>query len=140
MSDIVSNQQSDLQQIIDTAERELQHTSHTRFTDNGFNRLKEKISEYVVQLITESVKVARRRDSETVSPTHIEQASQYLVSSTTRKLYRHIGTVGGILLGVAGSNFLSMITANVFTLNGVVVTVGFTLVGGVLIASHIVKD
>jgi histone H3/H4 len=140
MSDIVPRQRSELQQIIDTAERELQHTSHTRFTDNGFNRLKEKISEYVVQLITESVKVARRRDSETVSPTHIEQASQYLVSSTSRKLYRHIGTVGGILLGVAGSNFLSMITSNIFTLNGVVVTVAFTLVGGVLIAAHIVKD
>ena len=140
MSNLAPNQQSELQQIVATAEQELRNTGHTPFTPKAFERLKEKISEYAVQLIAESVKVARRRESEIVSTQNVEHASQYLVSSTSRKVYRHIGTIGGILLGVAGSNFLSMITANLFTLNGVVVTVVFTLVGGVLIASHIVKD
>jgi histone H3/H4 len=140
MSNIAPKPQSDLQQIIDIAERELRDTGHTPFTSNAFNRLKEKIGEYTIQLITESVKTAKRHQSESVSTSDVEHASQYLVSSTSHKLYRHMGTVGGILLGTAASNILSMITTNQYTLSGIIITFVLTLLGTFLVAVHIVKD
>lgn len=90
-------------------ERELQNSDHTPFSSNAFNRLKEKISEYTTQLITESVKVARRHQSESVSTSDVERASQYLVSSTSRKVYRHMGTLGGIT-AVSEDKYASEIT------------------------------
>jgi histone H3/H4 len=140
MNKLAPRQPNELQQVIDTAERELQNAGQTPFTPKAFSHLKDRISEYAALLITESVKVARRHKSETVSTTHVEHASEYLVSSTSSKVYRHAGTFGGILLGVAGSNFLSMYTTGQFTPNGVVVTVIGTLLGGILTAAHMVKE
>jgi len=108
MSNPVPRRDNELQQIIETAEQELRNADQTPFTPRAFDNLRDKISEYSVLLITEAVKVAKRHKSETVSSTHVEHASEYLISSTGRKLFRHMGTLGGTLLGVAGSNFLSM--------------------------------
>jgi histone H3/H4 len=140
MSNLANKTQGELQQIVDIAERELQNAQHTPFSSNAFNRLKEKISEYSIQLITESTKVARRHKSESVSTSDVEHASQYLVSSTSHKIYRHMGTIGGILLGTAASNILAMITTQQYTLTGIVVTFVLTLLGTFMIAVHIVKD
>ena len=140
MSNLAPRRGSELQQIIETAEQELRNTDQTPFTPRAFDNLKDKISEYSVLLITEAVKVAKRHKSETVSSTHVEHASEFLISSTSRKLYRHMGTLGGILLGVAGSNFLSMFSTSQFTPNGVAITVVATLLGGILTAAHMVKD
>jgi histone H3/H4 len=140
MSNLANKPQSDLQQIVDIAERELQGVQHTPFSMNAFIRLREKISEYVVLLITESTKVAQRHQSESVSTSDVERASQYLVSSTSHKIYRHIGTIGGILLGTAASNILAMITTQQYTLTGIIVTFILTLLGAFMIAVHIVKD
>jgi histone H3/H4 len=140
MSQLPDSPRRDLQQIIEAAERELQGVDHTPFSPKAFGRLKQKISEYTVQLISESVKVAHRHHSESVSTSDVERASQYLVSSTTNKLYKHLGTVGGILLGTAASNMLSMITTNQYTINGIIVTFVLTLLGGGMVAIHIVKE
>lgn len=140
MSNLPAHQPNKLQQIIDVAERELQSTDTTPFSPAAFERLKEKISEYTAQIITESVKTARRRQSDSVSTSDVEHASLYLVSTTSRKVYKHIGTVGGLLLGAAVSNVISMVTTNQFNLNGIVLTVIFTLIGAALVAAHMVKD
>jgi histone H3/H4 len=142
MTDLISERtrENELQQIIGIAEQELRYAEHTPFSSKAFTLLKEKISEYAVQLITESTKVARRHASEQVSTSDVEHAAQYLVASTTRKVYRHVGTIGGILLGTAASNVLSMITTHQYTLAGILVTFILTLLGTFLIAAHIVKD
>ncbi|HSS21492.1 MAG TPA: hypothetical protein VLL54_15560 [Pyrinomonadaceae bacterium] len=130
----------DLQRLIKIAEEELSHTDPSPFSSSAFDRVKEKISEYTVELITESVKVARRHDSDSVSPSYVDRASEYLISQSGSKTYRHLGTIGGILLGAVGSNVLSMITTRQFTLGGIVVTVVLTLVGSFLVAVNMVKD
>ncbi|MCA1629314.1 MAG: hypothetical protein LC774_02895, partial [Acidobacteria bacterium] len=76
----------------------MEQIEHTPFSEKSFERLKYKISEYTAQLLTESVKVSRRHGSETVSTSDVERASQYLVSSTSHKVYRHMGTLGGLIL------------------------------------------
>jgi DNA helicase TIP49 (TBP-interacting protein) len=115
MSNLHAERGSELQQIIEITEQELRNAHETPFTPRAFDNLKEKLSEYSVQLIAEAVKLAKRHQSETVSSTHVEHASEYLVSSTSHKIYRHLGTVGGLLIGVAGSGFVSMFSTNQFT-------------------------
>ncbi|HEU4770268.1 MAG TPA: hypothetical protein VFS77_23075 [Pyrinomonadaceae bacterium] len=93
-----------------------------------------------MELINESVKRAKRHQAEGVSSSDVQQASQYFVSSTTHRIYRRAGTFGGLLLGTALSNMLSMITTNQYGLSGVVVTFALTLLGTSLIVAHIIKD
>jgi len=140
VSNLPTSKLGGIQQIIEAAERELQQIDHTPFSSNAFTRLKEKVSEYAIQLITESIKTAKRHQADNVSTANVEQASHYLVSTTSRKFYRHLGTIGGILLGTAVSNVVSMVTTNQYNLNGVIITVVFTLVGAAMVAAHIVKD
>ena len=134
------NSELDLQWIIRIAEEELRNAEPAPFSPSAFEHIKQKISEYIVALITESVKVSRRHDSDSVSPSYVDRASEYLVSHHANKTYRHLGTVGGILLGAVGSNLLSMVTTHQYTLMGIVVTVVFALVGSFLIAISMVKD
>jgi len=135
-----SNPGPELQRLIRIAEEELSQTDPAPFSPSAFERVKQKISEYTVELITESVKVARRHDSDSVSPSYVDRASEYLVSHSGSKTYRHLGTLGGILLGAVGSNVLSMITTRQFSLGGIVITVLLTLVGAFLVAVNMVKD
>jgi len=86
------------------------------------------------------VKVAHRRGSETVSTQNVEHASEYLVYSSGSKLYRNIGTLGGILLGAGLSTFLSMIVVGVFTTTAVLVALSLTTVGMFMVALQIAKD
>jgi len=118
----------------------LQKINPTPFSANAFNHLNENISKYIIQLMTESIKVARRHQSEQVSPADVEHAAQYLGTTSTRKAYRHMGTVGGILLGAVGSNLISMTTTHQFTVEAILVTFALTLIGAFLVAIHIVKD
>jgi len=140
MSNLDPGRGSELQQIIEIAEEQLRNAYQTPFTPRALDNLKDKLSEYSVLLIQEAVKLAKRHKSETVSSTHVEHANEYLISSSSRKLFRHMGTFGGLLLGVAGSNFLSMFSTNQFSPNGVTITVIATLLGGILTAAHMMKD
>jgi len=140
MSNLEPGKGSEPQPIIEAAEQELRKANDTPFTPRAFDNLKDKITEYSVLLITEAVKIAKRHNSEMVSSTQVEHASEYLISSPSRKFYRHMGALGGVFLGVGGSSFVSMFTINQFTQNGVAITFVATLLGGVLTTVHVVKD
>ena len=129
-----------LHQIISDAEQELNRLNPTPFSPTGFLHLKEKIGEHIAQLITESVKISRRHQSDTVSASHVQRASEYLISSTSRRIFRHLGTAGGILLGASISNFLSMTTVNQYTSRGIITSAVLGIIGAFLVALHMAKD
>lgn len=111
------------------------------FSPAAYARLREKIVEHITQLVAESVKVSKRHQSDTVSAAHIERASEYLVSSSTRRIFKHLGTVGGILLGAAVYTFLSMATsARQFSIQGTLISATLGIVGAFLVALHMAKD
>jgi len=111
------------------------------FSPAAYSRLREKIAEYISQLVTESVKVSKRHQSDTVSAAHVERANEYLVSSSTRRIFKHLGTVGGILLGAAVSTFLSMATSTgEFSMRGALISAALGIVGAFLVALHMAKD
>lgn len=128
------------QEVIDRVGRELQNAARTPFSEQAFEELKEQISIYAGELVQESVKKAKRHRAENVSSADVQQASQYLVASTSHRIYRHAGTIGGLLFGTAFSSILSMITTRQYGLSGVVVTFVFTIIGTFLVTVHMVKD
>ena len=140
MSNLPVRPQFDLLEVVERANKELQNTDTTPFSEAAFERLKNHMGAYAVELIKESVKKAKRHQAEGVSSSDVQQASQYLVASTSHRIYRHSGTFGGLLLGSALSNILSMITTSQYGFIGVIVTFILTLIGTFLIAVHIVKD
>jgi len=86
MSNLPVRPQSDLLEIIERASRELQNTDTTPFSEAAFERLKNHIGACAVELINESVKKAKRHQAEGVSSSDVQQASQYLVASTSHRI------------------------------------------------------
>jgi hypothetical protein len=71
---------NELERIIRTAEVELRQIHPGLFSSEGFNRLTERINEFIGELTVESVKVAKRHQSDSVSPAYVDQASEHLAS------------------------------------------------------------
>jgi hypothetical protein len=126
--------------LILSAENEIQTVESTPFSPNAYSILRMKISEYISNLVDESIKVSKRHQADTVSSAHVRRASEYLVSSTSRQLFRHLGTVGGILLGASISAILTMVTEGRFTSFSIIASVLFGIIGAFLIALQIAKD
>jgi hypothetical protein len=127
-------------QALHSATLTLASTPIAPFSRAAFSSLKDKISEYIDDLVTESVKVSKRHRADTVSSAHVAHASDYLVASNSRRVFRHLGTVGGILLGAALSNILTMTLDNKYSSLGIVVSVSLAVAGTFLVALHIAKD
>jgi histone H3/H4 len=140
MSNIPEKPQLNLEEVIEHINAELKNASSTPFSESAFLEFKEQITAYAVDLIAESVKRAKRHQAEGVSSSDVRYATQYLVSNTSHRIYRHAGTLAGLLLGAAVSNIVSIITTNQYGLNGVILTFVLTLVGTSLITIHVVKD
>ena len=130
----------DARSVVSQAEASLDGVDASPFSPHAFGILRSKVSEFVVELVNESIKVSKRHRADTVSAAHVERAAEYLVSSTSRRFYRHLGTVGGILLGAALSNILAMTLAGQYTGGGTILSVTLGVVGAFAIALHIAKE
>lgn len=135
-----SNPADQAKAVVAQAEAQLNAVDASPFSPAAFNTLKAKISEYVVELVYESLKVSKRHVADTVSAAHVQRAAEYLVTSTSRRIYRHLGTVGGILLGAALSNILAMTLTGQYTGGGTILSAALGTVGAFMIALHIAKD
>ena len=140
MSNLPEKPQSNLEEVIEHVNAELKQTSNTPFSGQAFEEFKERLKDYSGDLIAESVKRAKRHQAEGVSSSDVRDASHYLVSNTSHRIYRHAGTLAGLLLGTALSNSLAIITTNQYGLSGVILTFVLSLVGTSLITIHIFKD
>jgi hypothetical protein len=134
----MSDLQNEIQEIVRQTEAELDSSLLPRFSTAAYSFLKEKILEYVTELVNESLRIAKWHQSDMVA--HVERASDYLISSTGRRLFRHVGTLGGTLLGAAISNLLTMISASQYSPVAIVLTTVLGMVGAFMIALFIDKD
>ena len=135
-----TNSEHITQKVVEKAEVQLQAINPSPFSPPAFDILKDKIAQHITELVNESVKVSKRHRADTVSAAHVERASEYLVTSTSRRIYRHLGTLGGILLGASLSNILAMTLAGQYTGGGTIVSASLGIVGAFMIALHIAKD
>ena len=131
-----------IEKTIQAAYVELQAVETHPFSAPAFSMLKDKISEYIVQLIMQSIQVSKRHRADTVSAAHVEQASDDLASGVSRRFFRYVGAGGGILLGVSIAPFLS-VSGNAivqYSLPGLVVSGALALLGTFMIAFHIARE
>lgn len=136
----MTNEKSEVERTIDAAASDILGTDPLPFSPRAFELIKQKVSAYIRSLIDESSRISRRQRSDQISAFNVEQASNRLFAESSQRWSRNIGTTGGIFLGVSLSNFLSMITSNVYTTEGVVVSVGLSIIGAFGIALHIGKE
>lgn len=135
-----SDQSDEITEVIHRANVELRSEHPSPFSTNAYACLKSTIAKYISELITESIKVSKRHRADTVSAAHVEQASAYLVASTSSRLFRHLGTMGGILFGAGLSSILAMTIANQYTALSTIISLALGIIGAFLIALHMGKD
>ena len=121
-------------------ENELLNLDPYPFSPKAFKFLKDQISQYIKELVSESIRVSKRHRSDTVSIADIERASEYLIFSIRRKIFRHVGMLGGIFFGIALSTFISMWMISQYTKNGFLVSLLFGVTGSIMITLHVSKD
>ena len=140
MSNVPEKPQLNLEEVIEHVNAELKNASSTPFSQQAFTEFTAQIKNYAVDLIAESVKRAKRHQAEGVSSSDVRHASQYLVSNTSHRIYRHAGTLAGLLLGTAFSNTAAIITTSQYGQSGVILTFVLALVGTTFITIHMIKD
>lgn len=136
----MGDREHDADALLREAERQLATADSAPFSVQSFHLLKLKASAYIRSLIIESDRVARRRRADVISAADVEDASDYLVTSSSQRWFRHLGTVGGILLGASLSNFLAMITSNQYSPTGVTTSAVLAVLGAFGVALHIGKE
>jgi len=136
----VPDRENEADALVQAAERGVENLDPGPFSPQAFHALKMKVSGYVRALVVESARISRRRRADVISASHVEQASDYLVTSSSRRWLRHLGTVGGIFLGAALSNFLAMTTSSQYTTTGVVVSATLAIIGAFGVAFHIGRE
>jgi len=140
MSNIPTRPQPNLDEVIERINAEFRKVESTPFSEHAFEEFQEQVGTYGVELISESVKRAKRHQAEGVSSSDVRHAGQYLVSSPSHKIYRHAGALGGVLFGAALSNVFSMITTKQYGLDGIIINFALTLIASSLITVHMIKD
>ena len=132
-----------IEKTIQAAYVELQSVESHPFSGSAFGVLKDKISEYIVQLIMESIQVSKRHRADTVSAAHVEQASDDLASGVSRRFFRYVGAGGGILVGISVAPFLAISTTGApvqYNIPGMIVSGALALLGTFMIAFHIARE
>lgn len=126
--------------VADHAAQVFSATGSSPYSPRAFTVLNQHVESYISELIEESAKIARRHQADAISAAHVEQAASYLVSSARNRVVRHLGTVGGILLGAGLSTILSLVTSQSISPTGFMVASGFSIIGAFLVAIHIAKE
>jgi len=137
---LVSQKTDELARILQATETSLKEIDQTPFSAKGFERLREKINEYIIQLVTESVKVTKAREADSISPSYVDHASKYLISGRGSKLYKLVGIIGGVLFGIGTTNVVRMILDNQYSTRGIIVSFACTVVGALTISLQVAKD
>jgi len=125
---------------ISRADAVLAGANHLAFSASAFARLKERVSQYIGELVDESIKAARHHGADAVSAAHVDRASEQLAASLSRRLFRLFGVVGGVFFGTALSNLLQLMNATQIEPRQAVVTFIFGVLGAVLVMIQVLRN
>jgi len=132
------NLPKNLYDAIEEANTALEQADSAPFSDKAYESLRQKISDYIGNLISESLRISKRNKADIVSQNHIEQANEHLISKRRSKLNYLAGTLGGIFLGATVSNIFGMMALNqTYSSTGIIITVVIGVVGSFLISINL---
>ncbi|HUS51062.1 MAG TPA: hypothetical protein VMZ91_12915 [Candidatus Paceibacterota bacterium] len=104
------------------------------FSNQGFQKFKKSVNEYICELLTESIKTSKRYSEKIVYPTHVEKARQKLYFQYKNKFKSVLNTIGGVIFGISATNFYLMSISNSFNSSGVSFSAILLFLGTFLIA------
>lgn len=90
-------------------------------------------------LVAEAQGIALRHGADTVSATDVKQAHRYLVTPPANWLQRHLGMIGGVLLGSGVSTLISLAIAETLDRTPTLLAAAVGIVGAYLVASCVAK-
>jgi F0F1-type ATP synthase assembly protein I len=71
------------------------------FSAAALEELKIRIDGYMVDVVSDARRIARRQQADVISPAYVRQASDSLVARKGRRQFALAGSVGGMLIGAA---------------------------------------
>jgi F0F1-type ATP synthase assembly protein I len=71
------------------------------FSAAALEELKIRIDGYMVDVVSEARRIARRQQADVISPAYVRQAGDSLVARKGRRHFALAGSVGGMLVGAA---------------------------------------
>lgn len=131
---------AELEHFIKAAEIELRQIHPGLFSPEGFQRLTERINEFIGELTVESVRIAKRHQSDSVSPAYVDQANEHLSSGKPARWQRVLSGIGGIILGVGLTAVGGMIQSAQYSTRGVLFSVVCIVAGMPAFMFHIMKE
>jgi histone H3/H4 len=140
VNDLTTSQPVDLKRALESAKIELQDLRHSPFSDEGFEQLTKQIDAYIVELTTESVRVARRYKSDTVSPAYVDEASHHLVTGKTARWHKLVGSAGGVMFGMGLTSVVRMIVETQYSGRGLALSMAAIILGLFGLTYHVLKD
>jgi hypothetical protein len=129
-----------LSQIAIRADELLSDADASPFSTPGFEELRLRIDGYIVELISESRRIARRHQADVMSPAYVQQASDYLVARKSRRKFTLMGSAGGIFLGAAVSSFLDLAAGKQVSPLQVLVSAVLGMLGAFLFALQFARE
>lgn len=126
--------------IDSSLEELLKAVDPSAFSPTARLALKNKISEYSQELVDLSLKISKRNYAGSASEAYVNQAGYQIANTTSSRLFKHLGVIGGILLGAFLSGFVAMTIDCKFTMITTIVSTLFGISGAFLIAFPIVHD
>ena len=131
---------TEFEEILKKTEVELETVSAKPFSPDGFEKLRERIAVFIGELIAESIRVAKRHQSDSVSPAYVVRAAEHLASGRPAMWRRLMGGLGGLVAGVGLATFGTMIQQNAYTTRGVILAIVCIVVGLPFFMVHIIKE
>ena len=130
------NNQSDkqkLRSLIRKVDTRRQKGSNCPFSKNAKAVLRKKTKWFFRQLNSVAKKYAKKDRVDSVSEIHVKEAFGYLINGRNGRIFRHLGTIGGIFLGASLSAFLGGEYSILFIM-------ACGIVGTAMVAYYIAKD
>jgi hypothetical protein len=110
------------------------------FSHEGFLRLKERIDEFGAELVSESTRVSKRHQADSVSPAYVDRAAEHLALGKPCTWRRLLGGLGGLVLGVGFASAGSMIQQNSYSTRGVLLSLVCIILGLPAFMYHVMKE
>jgi hypothetical protein len=110
------------------------------FSTPAFEELNARLDGYVIELVSESRRIARRQQADVISPAYVRQASDILVARKGRKRIALAGSVGWVLVGAALPTLLDVATGKPASSTQVVGSVILGMLGVFLIAVQLFRE
>ncbi len=139
--ELPSSDLGNLPVLLNEANKALEKTAPQSFSEQAFKSLKQNITTYIIELVGESIRNARREKVDSVSASHVEKASSYLVTKNRGKLKSILGAVGGVFLGAAVQEIVGVLNSATPPNSISVITISaLMLVGTILVAWNLLSD